>query len=167
MTSPSSNHQNFPPNGKHLGIIRDNQGEKELLIINTETMKATNQIYFTHKDDIARFSWVNNERVVISLQSKYRNHELKAEYGELYAMNIHEKSGKFIFGIRSLTNKKNLKKMLNQEKIERNSASAIVINQLPEDEDHILILAWSYSNKKSWIYKLNIFNGQTESISSF
>ena len=60
------------PDGKHLALIRNHNDLPVIVIVDTKTMKAVNQIYFAKKDRVGRYSWANNERLLIFLSSKQR-----------------------------------------------------------------------------------------------
>ena len=152
------------PDGKHIALIRDEKGIPVLTIVAVETMKAINQISFDDKDSVGGYSWANNERLLVKISSRVRNKERKNYYGEIYSINIDENKGKFVFGFRSLARKGKIKKGIKDHDLEKHLAHPKVINILKNDPEHILISTSQYEDEGMWVFKLNIYNGQIETL---
>ena len=152
------------PDGKHIALIRDEKGTPVLTIVAVDTMKAINQISFANKDSVGSYKWANNERLLVFLASKQRNKERKGYYGEIYSINIDDNEGKFIFGVRSLVRRGKIKKGTSNHDYEKHLAHPQIINLLKKDSEHIIISTSQYNDKGMWVYKLNIYNGQIDTI---
>jgi len=153
------------PDGKHIALIKNDNGIAKLIIVDVATMKATNTIHFTKKDSVGDYYWANNERLLIFLSTKQRNKEQKSYYGELYAIDINKNKGKFVFGVRSLVRKGRIKSGVNSIDYERHLSHPKIIDNLINDDDHVLISTSQYNNEGMWVYKLNIYSGHIETIS--
>jgi len=152
------------PDGKHIALIRNQEGIPMLIIVAVDTMKAVNQIYFAKKDSVGSYVWANNERLLIFLSSKQRNEERKAYYGEIYSINIDEDKGKFIFGVRSLVRRGKIKKGTQGHDYEKHLAHPEIISVLKNDPKHIIISTSQYGDKGMWVYKLNVYGGKIETL---
>ena len=152
------------PDGKHLALIRNHNDLPVIVIVDTKTMKAVNQIYFAKKDRVGRYSWANNERLLIFLSSKQRNKERKAYYGEIYSINIDEEEGEFIFGLRSLFHRGKLRSNVTEADFEKHLAHPKIINLLKDDPRHIIIATSQFESEGMWAYKLDIYKGKLETL---
>jgi dipeptidyl aminopeptidase/acylaminoacyl peptidase len=152
------------PDGKHIALIGDQKGTPVLIIVAVDTMKAINQISFANKDSVGSYSWANNERLLVILDSKQRNKERKGYYGEIYSINIDEVKGKFIFGFRSLVRRGRIKQGTKDHDYEKHLAHPKIISMLKKDPEHIIISTSQYNDEGMWVYKLNIYDGQIETL---
>ena len=152
------------PDGKHIALIQNQKDTPVLIVVDVETMKAINQISFANKDNVGSYSWANNERLLIFLSSKQRNKERNAYYGEIYSINIDQDEGRFIFGLRSLVSRGKIKKNVQSLDYEKHLAHPKIISMLENDPEHIIISTSQYQDKGMWVFKLNIYNGKTETL---
>ncbi len=150
------------PDGKHLALIRNHNDLPMIVVVDTKTMKAVNEIYFAKKDRVGSYSWANNQRLLISLASKQRNKERKAYYGEIYSINIDDEAGEFIFGLRSLFHRGKLRSNVTEADLEKHQAHPKIINLLKDDPQHIIISTSQYDSEGMWAFKLNIYTGTLE-----
>lgn len=152
------------PDGKHLGLIRNHNDIPILVIVDTATMKAVNQIYFAKKDRVGSYRWANNERLLIFLSTEKRYHEQKFSYGEIYSINIDEEDGEFIFGVRSLVHRGKFRRNVTEADYEKHLAHPRVLSILEDDPRHIIISTSQYNSKGMWVFKLDIYKGKIETL---
>ena len=152
------------PDGKHLALIRNHNDVPVIVIVDTKTMKAVNQIYFAKKDRVGNYSWANNERLLIFLASEQRSEERKAYYGEIYSINIDDEKGEFIFGLRSLFHRGKLRSNVTEADLEKHLAHPNIISILEDDPRHIIISTSQYDSEGMWAFKLNIYKGTLETL---
>lgn len=152
------------PDGKHLGLIRNHNDIPILVIVDTATMKAVNQIYFAKKDRVGSYRWANNERLLIFLSTEKRYHEQKFSYGEIYSINIDEEDGEFIFGVRSLVHRGKFRRNVTEADYEKHLAHPRVLSILEDDPHHIIISTSQYNSKGMWVFKLDIYKGKIETL---
>ncbi len=152
------------PDGKHLGLIRNHNDIPILVIVDTATMKAVNQIYFAKKDRVGSYRWANNERLLIFISTEKRYHEQKVSYGEIYSINIDEEEGEFIFGVRSLVHRGKFRRNVTEADYEKHLAHPRVLSILEDDPRHIIISTSQYDSKGMWVFKLNIYKGKIETL---
>ena len=157
------------PTGKYLAISRFIGGESDLLIVDSKTMKAVNEIRLKGKEEVGGFYWANDERLIIQLFSKKYSKEAPVYYGELFAIDADKRKGKLIFGARLVWHKtKKIKEKRIQESHKAMASSwATIVDLLPNDPEYILISARPYSKSKKKIpriYKLNIYDADIKFI---
>lgn len=152
------------PDGKHIALIRNHNDVPIIVIVDTKTMKAVNQIYFAKKDRVGNYSWANNERLLIFLASEQRSKERKAYYGEIYSINIDDEKGEFIFGLRSLFHRGKLRSNVTEADLEKHLAHPNIISILEDDPRHIIISTSQYDSEGMWAFKLNIYKGTLETL---
>lgn len=152
------------PDGKHIALIRNDKGIDALIIVDVKTMKAINNIHFDKKDSVGSYYWANSERLLIFLNTKQRNEERKAYYGELYSIDIKANKGKFVFGLRSLVRRGRIKSGTGSDDYEKHFAHPRIINQLDNDRENILIATSQYKNSGMWVFKLNVYTGHIETV---
>ncbi|MFT7242902.1 MAG: hypothetical protein ACI82A_000243 [Candidatus Azotimanducaceae bacterium] len=76
------------PDGKHLSPLSRVEGQSTLLIFELDTMKPVAALSSEVQQDILRFWWANNERVVVNLSLRNGDPEIPLLTGELYALNV-------------------------------------------------------------------------------
>ena len=148
------------PSGKYLAISRFQDGETDLVIVDTKTMKAVNQLYFRRKEEIGTLYWVNDERLVFKIFVKHPSQENPVYYGELFSVNVDNTKPKMIFGSRIILTKPKTsrERKIYENHIAMRSSWANIVNLLPNDEKHILISAKSYKRSSpARLYKLNVY----------
>ncbi|HBF48865.1 MAG TPA: peptidase S9, partial [Shewanella frigidimarina] len=59
------------PDGEHLAVILIEDEKRTLLILNLESMKPTYAVKFNGDEEVGRYYWVNDERIV--LQKLYKH----------------------------------------------------------------------------------------------
>ncbi len=175
------------PDGKHVAILRKAEASKELLIINSQSKKAMNQILFPKDNQVNEFIWANNERIVLTLASSYnrkyvrknrsefdkrinkkRSFKINKAYSnqniqrftDLYAVNIDQAEGEFIFGRRFIQPKGKSIDSVSREKRFTHERKPHFLSAYLDDKDHILINTYRGSN--TYFYKLNVNTAQLE-----
>ncbi|MFT4799771.1 MAG: hypothetical protein ACI9W1_003212 [Candidatus Azotimanducaceae bacterium] len=76
------------PDGKHLSLLNRVDGQATLLIFELDTMKPVAALSSDVQQDILRFWWANNERVVVNLSLRNGDPEFPLLTGELHALNV-------------------------------------------------------------------------------
>tara|TARA_R110002072_G_scaffold3830_4_gene27275 strand:+ start:21748 stop:22962 length:1215 start_codon:yes stop_codon:yes gene_type:complete len=79
---------NLSPDGKHLALLSRQNGQASLLIFQIDTMKAVAALGTEDQQDILRFWWANNERVIVNLSLRNTIVDYPLLTGELYALNV-------------------------------------------------------------------------------
>ena len=162
------------PDGKKIGIIRQEDNRRKLLIVDAANRKVINQIYFSKQDSVGSYQWISDNRLIIHLSTRRVNREADHTAGELYAIDADAKEGKFIFGIRSMVGRHaKVKQGTNLEEFNRNRSNGYIIHRLDNDPEHILVLAkhWVWNqrfvrdrHRYGTVYRVNIFSGKTKQV---
>lgn len=155
------------PDGKHLAT-RMRQGEKVMLVImRTADHKIVGGIDPKGGNIVHSITWVNNERLVYELAQQFLGNDRPSSTGELFGINIDNTQSGLLYGFRASANNTigSLIKTTESEK-----ASQDILNILPGDDDHILIIEYPwekigryyYDNHKraAIVSKLNVYTGR-------
>lgn len=76
------------PDGGHLAVITRLNDQASLLIFEINTMQAVAALGTEDQQDILRFWWANNERVIVNLSLRNTVVDYPLLTGELYALNV-------------------------------------------------------------------------------
>jgi hypothetical protein len=76
------------PDGQHLAVLAKSNGSAGLLIFDVDTMQIAAVMKAEDQQDILRFWWANNERVVANLALRNAFADYPLLTGELYAINV-------------------------------------------------------------------------------
>ncbi|MFN3237255.1 MAG: hypothetical protein ACE37D_09355 [Pseudomonadales bacterium] len=76
------------PDGKHLALLTRNNGQSGLLIFEISTMQPVAALSTEDLQEILRFWWANNERVIVNLELINAVQDYPRLPGELYALNV-------------------------------------------------------------------------------
>ena len=76
------------PDGQHLAVLAKPGGTAGLLIFDTNNMQIVAAMKAEEQQDILRFWWANNERVVMNLSLRNAYADFPLLTGELYAINV-------------------------------------------------------------------------------
>jgi len=154
------------PDGKHVLARVRSQGKIALLILDTNTMKLVSGIKSRDKDEVHSAVWINNERIVYQYAEKHYYLDTPIPTGELYAINVDGSKNIQLYGYRA-SDARTGTRISNKDD---NFASALIINNLDSDDDHILIAEYpwtmvgndyyDYRKKKPIISKINVYNGR-------
>jgi len=76
------------PDGRHLAVLMRQDGQASLLIFEATKMEPVAALSADSQQDILRFWWGNNERVIVNLSLRNLNPDYPLVTGELYALNV-------------------------------------------------------------------------------
>lgn len=76
------------PDGEHLALIARTDGKAGLLVFNIDTMQVVAALATEDQQDILRFWWANDERIIVNLELRNSQIDYPLLTGELYALNI-------------------------------------------------------------------------------
>ncbi|WDE13149.1 alpha/beta hydrolase family protein [Thalassomonas haliotis] len=149
------------PDGKYLAVALLSQGRRALIFFDSKTMKPVGSAKFRGRKEVGSYYWVNNERVVITINQRDPWLEEAISYGELYAVNYDGSKGELIYGYQA-------GEMQTGSHIKKKKAIrgwAKIIDRLKEDKKHILISSTPMSDtgeRLPTVMKLNIYNGKVK-----
>jgi len=151
------------PDGEHLAVAMNLGGKRSLAFLSRKNMKYVGGLKLPGVNEVGRFYWANNERVVIKVNQRQAWRKKSLPYGELYAVNIDGSGGEMIYGYRSVKRRVGNSKGTKFKEKERTKGWADIIDMLPEDNKHILISSTPWDNqgdRMASVLKLNIYNGK-------
>jgi len=147
------------PDGKHLAVSLLQDGKKILVFFDSQTMKIVGSTRFQGRKQVGEFQWVNDERVVLKIETKETWRESPVFYGELYGVNYDGKKGELIYGYRAGEIQTGSRIKV-QEAIR---GWAEVLDTLPDDKRHILISSTPMSKtgeSLATVFKLDVYTGK-------
>mgnify|MGYP000224056454 FL=1 len=154
------------PDGKHLAVAIMKDNKRSLIFLNRKTKKYVGGLRLPQLNEVGRYYWVTNERVVIKVNQRVAWRQEPRFYGELYAVNIDGSRGEMIYGYRSVDETKaRQQKHSRMKKKKRIQGWADIIDLLPDDDEHILISSTPWDaegDRLAAVYKLNVFNGNIQ-----
>lgn len=136
------------PDGKYFAATRRaDDGNIQLVVLESNGFKLVSQQHFTGKDTIDAFYWANDKRLVLSMAREVGAIEKPEPTGELYAMDADGKKRLMLTGFRSAAKQPEM---------------VSVIDWLPNEDKMILIASynWLLESPFAEVYRLNIDTGR-------
>jgi dipeptidyl aminopeptidase/acylaminoacyl peptidase len=129
--------------------------KKGLSIFDAESLSLINTITLTKDEEIASYSWVNNERLLI--QIGYYDSWGRGSIGEYFAINYDSKKPAYVFGMRARTSGA-------RSKVVDKFSYGYVENILEDDNKHVLLSVSGFGKQNNGGFadaiRLNVYNGQ-------
>jgi dipeptidyl aminopeptidase/acylaminoacyl peptidase len=129
--------------------------KKGLSIFDAESLSLINTITLTKEEEIASYSWVNNERLLI--QIGYYDSWGRGSIGEYFAINYDSKKPAYVFGMRARTSGA-------RSKVVDKFSYGYVENILEDDNKHVLLSVSGFGKQNNGGFadaiRLNVYNGQ-------
>lgn len=136
-----------------------------------ETKKIIGGIQPESDDAISSFNWVNEDRLVFTYAQQYFGSDRRSSMGELYAVNFDGSDPDMLAGFRA-SNERAGSRLGGTRKGDR--AAVSMIDVLEDDEDHILIIKFPFSQegfgysldgkKPPIVSKLNVNSGKQKTV---
>lgn len=149
------------PTGEYYAVSVPLEDRTVLVILRRSDLKQVGMFNMRGKTHAANFWWVNDERIVIALGEKQGGLDQPVLTGELVATNADGTRQQMVYGYR-LDGDKLGSKITGRKAA---YASASLIDDLPDSENHILIAVWPWSNSATVepfteVEKLDINSGR-------
>lgn len=151
------------PDGKHIAMAIVKDGKRKLAIVKSSDFSPVGGADFGEKQEVGRYYWANDERIVMQVWVKEPWREAPFFYGELFAVDVDGKRGKIIYGHRAGAMQTGSK----LKKKESIYGWADIISLLPDEEDEILISSTPMSatgERIPTVHRLNINTGRMSPI---
>lgn len=148
------------PTGKYLAATsRNDRGESGLVVIDIKSGLITADVKGYRDDFIRDFTWVNDERVMLWMGTKFGSLDAPSATHNIAAINWDNTRREILFG--------NAK----SDNIAWNRAYkvATLLHLLPEDDKHVLIGINDYAKANSTyteVQKLNVYSGRTSKVTA-
>jgi dipeptidyl aminopeptidase/acylaminoacyl peptidase len=169
----TSRNVQISPDGKHLSVVLRRDGEDLLAIIERKTMKPKG-VFGVHgnRKSVGKVYWVNNKRLVYTVNQSYVWNKSQFENGELIGVNVDGSQHETIFGYKS--GKSQIDKRIKTHQPEFGHHE--IIDLMKDDKKNILLAFYPWRIKGNhWIsskislpilYILNIYSGKKRKIST-
>lgn len=125
--NPSYTSMELSPNGKYLAMLSPVGNRRNIVVMETEGLKNVRAVTGLKHQDVAGFSWANNEDIVFTMDSDGN------EAFSIYKVDTSEKTPKIVT-------------LVGAKAKGRSIVSASLVHSLPEDPDHIIV---QYNGRKS------------------
>lgn len=160
------------PDGRHLAARVRLKSSVYLLFIRREDQEVVGMVRPGKNSEVHTVTWVNNERVVYEYAERQRHVDRPVATGELFGVNIDNSGGAMLYGYRAGDERAGTRISMRDDSF----ASQEILSVLPDDERHILIIEYPWSqnggfwydnrSKTSSISKLNVYDGRKRKIES-
>ena len=153
---PSYTNVKISPDGRMIIVLTKMPDDKKgLSIFDAESLSLINTITLTKEEEIASYSWVNNERLLI--QIGYYDSWGRGSIGEYFAINYDSKKPAYVFGMRARTSGA-------RSKVVDKFSYGYVENILEDDNKHVLLSVSGFGKQNNGGFadaiRLNVYNGQ-------
>jgi dipeptidyl aminopeptidase/acylaminoacyl peptidase len=153
---PSYTNVKISPDGRMISVLTKMPDDKKgLSIFDAESLSIINTITLTKEEEIASYSWVNNERLLI--QIGYYDSWGRGSIGEYFAINYDSKKPAYVFGMRARTSGA-------RSKVVDKFSYGYVENILEDDNKHVLLSVSGFGKQNNGGFadaiRLNVYNGQ-------
>jgi dipeptidyl aminopeptidase/acylaminoacyl peptidase len=145
------------PKGTYLAAVTQEGGRRRLVFFDLRTRKQIWALNPDPENQAGRFTWVNDERVVIELQRFEGDLDAPVSWGELYAVDATGKGGRLVFGYRA----GEAQARSRVRRAETDYASARVLGVPKGDDRKVLVASWRWEevNPVTTVYKLDVYTG--------
>lgn len=159
------------PDGNSIAAVTFDGEEYGVAYFDAGTFEVTNAIKLKYPDVIGDVTWINNKRVLISVQRYNYKHNALYKNTELLSIPADRNKGEFIFGYRARVDDFNSTQGTAIASKHRNIGKAWVdvVDLLPQEDDYIIVAATPTTGSRdadTRIYKLNVVNGNISPITS-
>ncbi len=167
----SSSNVKISPDGKHISVVIRQDGENLLAILDRKTMKPKGLFGVKgNRKSVGDVHWVNNKRLVYTVNQSYAWDKTQFDNGELIGVNIDGSEHKTIFGYKSGKNQADKRIKTHQAEFGHQE----IIDLMKGDKKNILLAFYPWrikgnywvSNKKALpiLYTLNVYSGKKHKI---
>lgn len=154
------------PDAKHYAARAQHENSVVVVVVRLSDHKIVGGVKAGKNNEIHQVFWVSNNRLVYTLAERNRWLDSPTPTGELYAVNIDKTQHEQLAGFRAGSNSN-----FSHLKSKENEKSTFqILNLLPEDEKHILVVQYPWSksgyfyydwrNRAPVISKMNVFTGR-------
>jgi dipeptidyl aminopeptidase/acylaminoacyl peptidase len=123
------------PQGEYIAVLREVNDKRTVVSFTFPGMKPLSVMDFPGRNEVGNFWWVNDDRLVASVNFKRDQFEDELSWGELYGMNVDGSRGEHLFGLRAQSGAKSGRLTSKRNEL----GSARILNQLWDDPQRILI----------------------------
>ena len=160
---PSFTDVGISPDGKMISVVAKMSDEKKgLIIFDANDLSRINTITFPNEEEVATYSWVNNERLLIRI-GYYDKKSGRGSGGEYFGINYDSSKPAYIFGMRSRAGQQKTK-----GKVIDKMSSGYIENILEDDEKHVVLAAYPFVKTNTGVYatavRINVYNGQQKKL---
>ncbi|RZQ51589.1 hypothetical protein C1E23_18670 [Pseudoalteromonas phenolica] len=147
------------PNGEKIAVGVLINGKRGFVTLDANTLKKIGGLAPSQRTEVAEFNWATNERLIISLGTKYAWKEELTYYGELMAIDFDGTNQDYIFGYRPGP----LQLGSNIKKRQASNSWGSLIDNYPENKRTVLVRTEKMSESNGRFAKaelVDIYSGK-------
>lgn len=151
------------PTGQYLAVAMRRDGVKILVVLRHDTLDVASIVKFNAPNEVDRFYWANDERLLVSLAVMYGPYDFPISTGELHAVNANGDAGLMVFGRRA--EDRDAPSRINA--IKDFEGSQALLHLLPKDPRHVLIATYRDNRGREQISEaalLDIYDGRLRTV---
>ena len=151
------------PDGTYLAVTTRRDGQNVLAVLALDTLDVATVVRFNPPNEVYRFHWANDRRLLVSLAITYGALEFPMATGELYAVDADGSAGKMIFGRRA--GDRDSVPLIGG--VERFDGSHRIMSLLPDDRRHVLVSTFRDNHGREQVTEaalLDVYSGQLHEI---
>lgn len=151
------------PTGRYLAVKMPFEDTAIVAVIDRESGQQTANIRAGGENVIDDFWWVNDTRLVASVAEQHGGVDRPRPNGELYAINADGTQSTQLFGYRGAQQTSSRV----QRGGEARYASAFLLDTLPGDDKHVLVMTYDWRNSEKAppaVEMLDVYSGRTRRI---
>ncbi len=150
------------PTGQYLAVAMRRDGVKILVVLQHDTLDVASVLKFNAPNEVDRFYWANDERLLVSLAITFGPYEFPMSTGELHAVDANGKNGRMVFGQR-VEDREEPRLGGPKDFVGGHS----VLHLLPDDPRHVLIATYRSNKGREQISEaalLDVYNAQLRTV---
>ncbi len=136
---PEFEEAKLSPTGKYLAVSLRRDGQKILVVLTLDGLDVASVVKFNPPNEVNRFVWANDERLLVSLAITLGAYDFPATTGELYAVDADGQNAKMVFGRRAADRDAPASRIGGVEDFH---GSHRLTSLLPHDPKHVLITTY-------------------------
>ncbi len=162
---PEFEEAKLSPTGKYLAVALRRDGAKILVVLRHDTLDVASVVRFNAPNEVDRFYWANDERLLVSLAISFGAYEFPMSTGELHAVDADGRNGRMVFG---------------QRAEDRDAPGRIggardftgghsILHLLPNDPRHVLIATYRSNKGREQISEgalLDVYSGALRTVAT-
>jgi dipeptidyl aminopeptidase/acylaminoacyl peptidase len=147
------------PTGKYLALTRRNSDHEIMTVLSFPDLKASMQRHFGSLNEVARFEWINERRMLLEPQRRFPGlTSYKARTGELFGIDADGKNGDLLFGYQAGVQQTGT----NIAQRKSTYAPAEILGRIPGQSTEVLIqtYGYGYAGEYNAAYRMNAMSGK-------
>lgn len=151
------------PKGDYLAVVTKPEGKSVLAILDMKTFKVLHAVQFPGNAQVGRYSWVNDERVVIQKEYLRGWQDHPQYHGELFGINADGSKGEYLAGYKSGVASASRLKSGAKPLV----GTSFVLDPLVDNDRKMLIVTYPWTASKdpyTIVYEVDVYTGKRKTV---